>query len=284
MNTIDFDQFLRELSAQSEEQFIDPAAMQWPDSIDADAWYFTPELISIFGTPAWEALDEAGRKRLSLTEAVNFFSLNIHGERYLISEISARVNENDSGELSRYLLHFIDEETRHMMYFAGFCRRFVGDVYPDRTLHAESSGDAELDTLLLFARINVFEEIVDHYNRIMAKDERLAPVVREINRIHHVEELRHLQFGRRFLKESLERHVERWDAGRREELRQQLSAYVEFVWKQYYNPQAYRDAGIDDALALRKAAFDAPAAREHRRAINERRLSYLRKLELLEAA
>ena len=229
-------------------------------------------------------MDEAQRKRLSLTEAVNFFSLNIHGEKYLISEISRRLYIGEESELSRYLLHFVDEEARHMMYFSGFCRRYAEKIYPDHTMHGEDSGDAELDMFLLFARINVFEEIVDHYNRIMAKDKRLAPVAREINRIHHVEELRHLNFGRNFLKHCLDRHIDDWDDARRQELRNHLSSYLQFVWKQYYNPEAYQDAGIDEAFEVWRVVTNAPRAVQHRNEVNQKRLSYLRKLHLLEAA
>ena len=284
MSQIDFDQILAKLSAVSEEEFIDPGRLEWPAEVDPNAWYFTPELISLYGSDIWESLDDRQRKRLSLAEAVNFFSLNIHGEKYLISEISRRLYIGEESELSRYLLHFVDEEARHMMYFAGFCRRYAEKIYPDHTVHGEDSGDAELDMFLLFARINVFEEIVDHYNRIMAKDERLALIAREINRIHHVEELRHLNFGRNFLRHCLDRHIDDWDEVRRQELRNHLSSYLKFVWKQYYNPETYQDAGIDEAFEVWCVAADSPSAVQHRNEVNQKRLSYLRKLQLLEAA
>lgn len=284
MTSIDFDTYLAELSAQSEDAFIDPRSVDWPRDADPDAWYFTPELISLYGTDTWASLDEPARKRLSLAEAVNFFSLNIHGEKYLIAEISRRLYVSDEAELSRYLTHFIEEEARHMTYFAGFCRRYAGGIYADRTMPIDDGGDPELDTFLLFARINVFEEIVDHYNRIMAKDERLAPIAREINRIHHVEEMRHLSFGRRFLGRWLEHHVDVWREDRREALRAHLASYLQFVWKQYYNPDAYADAGIADAFGVRARTIVSPAATAHRASVDTRRLSYLRKLGLLEAA
>lgn len=284
MNTIDFNQFLADLSATSEDAFIDPRHFHWPASIDADAWCFAPELVSLYGTRHWDALSQSQQKRLCFFEAVNFFSLNIHGEKYLISEISRRLYGAEESELSRYLLHFVDEEARHMMYFSGFCRRYAGKIYPDRTLHGEDSGDEELDMFLLFARINVFEEIVDHYNRIMASDERLDPVVREINRIHHVEELRHLNFGRRFLKDCLDRHIDDWDEQRRRALQAHVSDYLDFVWKQYLNPHVYADAGIEDAFAVWEDVTADPGVLRRRAVIGQRRLSYLRKLNLLEAA
>ncbi len=284
MKQIDFNQFLGNLSSVSEEQFIDPRDFDWPENLDADAWYFTPELISLYGSDIWESMDDRQQKRLSLVEAVNFFSLNIHGEKFLISEISRRLYDSEESELSRYLTHFIDEEARHMMYFSGFCRRYAEKIYPDRTIHSKDSGDEELDMFLLFARINVFEEIVDFYNRTMAKDERLAPVAREINRIHHFEELRHLNFGRHFLKHCLDRHIDDWDGARRQELRNHLSSYLAFVWKQYYSPDAYADAGIENAFDVWRGAADADSAVRHRNEVNRKRLSYLRKLQLLEAA
>jgi hypothetical protein len=284
MSSIDFNRFLQRLSSVSEQTFIDPAILQWPEAVDPDAWYFSPELISIYGSDVWNALDERQQKRLSLTEAVNFFSLNIHGEKYLISEIGRRLYDGENSELSRYLLHFIEEESKHMMYFSGFCMRYAPQVYPDRTLHGEAGDDDDIDMFMLFARINVFEEIVDHYNKTMAKDERLAPIAREINRIHHVEESRHLAFGRSFLKHCLENHIDDWDSDRRAALRQQLSGYLQYMWKQYYNPDAYEDAGIDNAFEVWQSAADAPAAMQHRADINNKRLAFLRGLDLLEAA
>lgn len=284
MSSIDFNRFLAQLSTTSESDPIDPAKMDWPESAEADAWYFSPELISLYGTAAWNDLSVAQQKRLSFFEAVNFFSLNIHGEKYLISEISRKLFDGKDPELSRYLLHFVEEEARHMMYFSGFCRRYADKVYLDRTMHGEGSGDPELDMFMLIARINVFEEIVDHYNKTMAADERLAPVVREINRMHHHEELRHLAFGRHFLTDCLERHIGHWDGKRRGELREQLSSYVDFVWKQYYNPDVYDDAGIASAFDTWRAVMQSDVATSHRNRVNSRRFAYLRKLELLEAA
>ena len=36
------------------------------------------------------------------------------------------------------------------------------------------------------------------------------------------------------------------------------------TWSDYFSAQAYLDAGLDDAFALRGRAFEAPAARERR--------------------
>ena len=281
MSARTFEQELKKLSRASLRNFMDPGRLEWPDAAPPDAWYFTPQLVSLHDTPAWDALDEAARKRLSFFEAVNFFSLNIHGEKYLISEVSRRLHRGADRELSEYLLHFVEEEAKHMMYFSGFCDRYAGKVYPDRTLRIEAEQDAGTETFLLFARIYLFEEIVDEYNQTMARDGSLAPIAREINRIHHVEEARHLAFGRRYLEESLPRVCP--DDAARARIRAHLDGYATLTWKQYYNPDAYRDAGIADPFERWQQSFDDPRCRAHRQRIADRRFGLLRELDLLGA-
>lgn len=284
MNDVDFDRFLGVLSSASEQCVLYPGRLDWPDAVDADGWYFTPELISLYGTPLWESLSDRQQKRLGLCEAVNFFSINVHGEQYLISEISRHLRRDGNDELSRYLQHFVAEESRHMTCFSEFCTRYAGRIYADRSVHPGGSDDAELDRFLLFARINVFEEIVDHYNGTMAKDPRLVPIAREINRLHHLEELRHLAFGRRFLARCVDRHTEGWGTARLAELRRHLSGYLQYAWKQYSSPVTYAEAGIDDPFAAWREASASAAVKQHRASVNQKRLGFLRKLALLEDA
>ncbi len=284
MTELAFDKLIRRLSAVSEEKFLDPGALDWPAETDPDGWYFSPELVSLYGSDIWCRMSEPEKKRLSFYEAVNFFSLNIHGEKYLISEVSRRLYQGEQSEVSRYLLHLVEEEVKHMMYFSGFCDRYAGKIYPDRTLQIESSDDEEAEIFLLLARINIFEEISDYYNIVMAKDGRLEPIAREINRIHHVEESRHLAFGRGFLKTSLERHGGDWDSERRASMKSKLSGYLDFVWKQYYNPDVYQDLGLVDTLQVRQETFESPRAQEHRHAIHVKRLTGLESLDLLVSA
>ena len=151
------------LCEASVRDFANPyEALAWPETLDADAWWFAPEMVSIHGTGAWEALDEPTRRKLAFFEAVNFFSLNIHGERSLLEGLARRLYRRDDALHTRYLHHFLDEENKHMVYFGNFCMKYAGKVYPDRRMQAgeREYEDGEED-LLFFARILIFEEIVD---------------------------------------------------------------------------------------------------------------------------
>ena len=259
---------VRKLSAASRRAYQNPyEAIAWPDELTHDQWFTSPELVSLYGTPWWDELDEPAQKTLSFWEAVNFFSLNIHGEKILMEGLAHRLYQPGLQEVAEYLHHFLDEENKHSVWFGTFCIRYAGKVYPDRHLaFPREYADGEED-FLFFAEVAIFEEIVDRYNLTMGRDERLTPVVRQINANHHAEESRHLMFGRRIVAELWSRSVDRWPPEVVERIRAHLDAYVTATWREYYNPHVYRDTGIADPWAVARQAWDHPATREHREAI-----------------
>lgn len=243
--------------------------LPWPEAIDEDAWCFSPELISLRATETYAGLDERQRRRLSLYEAANFFSLNVHGERTLVEGLARRLYRKESEVTTPYLHHFLDEENTHMVYFGTFCTRYAGKVYPERKVAFPREYEPGEEDFLFFAKVLVFEEIVDVYNRRMAKDGRLHPLVREINRLHHRDESRHLAFGRQLVKELFDRHARTWSSGTLSGLRAYIADYVVATWREYYNPSVYRDCGLPDPHALLEDAFGATESRRVREEITE---------------
>jgi hypothetical protein len=118
--------------------------------------------------------------------------------------------------------------------------------------------------------VSVFEEIVDRYNVTMARDERLVEVARRINDNHHTEETRHLVFGRRMVAELWRQWSDRWPPEVVERIRTHIAGFVTATWRDYYNPDVYRDAGLADPYAVARGAWDATAA--HRDAVTARAL------------
>jgi hypothetical protein len=242
------------------------AAIAWPAARDAGAWYFSPELVSLYGTPAWEALDDDARRSLAFFEAVNFFSLNVHGETRLIAGLGASPAARGDAPVARYLRCFRAEEARHRDAFARFCSDYAGGVYPDRSIALPPAWADEDAELVFFARVLVFEEFVDGYNATMGRDARLAPVARQINRAHHLEESRHLAFGRAWLARLVEAGRSRWQAGEAGAIAADLGDFHRALWLDLFSVRAWNDAGLADTYALRLAALADPAVRARERA------------------
>lgn len=267
---------VRRLCASSRRAYQNPyEAIEWPEVLDRSQWFTSPELISLHGTPAWESLSDAGRRELSFWEAVNFYSLNIHGERALMEGLAARLHRPGTEGVSEYLHHFLDEENKHSVWFATFCLRYAGRIYPERKVVFPRRYEPGEEDLLFFARVLIFEEIVDRYNLAMARDERLVPLARQINANHHAEEVRHLIFGRQVVQALWAEHAPRWAPATVDGVRAHLAQFLTSTWGEYYNATAYSDAGLHDARAVRRQAWADPHGRERRRALGERAVQFL---------
>jgi hypothetical protein len=193
------------------------------------------------------------------------------------------------------LHHFLDEENKHSVLFGTFCERYAKKIYPDRKLVvAAVDDDALKGDFMFFAKVLMFEEVVDTYNLAMSKDRRLHPIAVAINHNHHVEEARHLAFGRRICQElwaelACERSFEELDA-----LREHLQAFLTLTWREYYNPDVYRDAELGPDLPMPWAELDPwqvqamawshPSAVARRTELSSRCTSFLNLLERMERA
>lgn len=258
------------------------SAFNWPERLDESKWCMPPELISIYGTEIWEGLDQERRKKLSHYELGNFFSLVLQGERPLVQGLVHRMYEkNGAAEVTDYLHHFVDEENKHMVMFGEYCRRYVGKVYPEKKLVLPRKMAKGEEDVAFYCKVLVVEELGDYYNVAIQTDERVEPIVREINRVHHIDESRHLAFGRAFLAELFERHRASWSDETLTSFRAWLAEYLKSSWGDYYNPTMYRDAGIASDYQVRQTALSHPACAEHRKRASSKLVSYFMKHELL---
>jgi hypothetical protein len=266
------------LSTLSRKSYQNPyeSLREWPETVDAEQdWFSSPELLSLYSTPAWQEMDERTRKRLAFQEAANFYSLNIHGEKSLMAGLAERLYRKDLLEVSDYLHHFLDEENKHSIYFGGFCNRYAR-VYRSRQLAlGERPWPRDVEDFLFFAKTMVFEEIVDRYNWLQGRDERVHPVARFINSNHHFEESRHLIFGRRFVAALWEACAPAWEPDLVDDVRDYLAQFFVTSWREYYNPDVYADVGLDSPWDLAEQAWSAPAQRTHRREVSTKCVTFL---------
>ena len=261
----DVGEILEVLCAASRRRYLNPyTAIAWPDQLAAGAHvYFSPELSSLDGLDAWAAMPEAQRRRAGLFEVGGYFSLTLHGEQRLMAGVLRILYRSSISAYSDYLHHLIDEENKHMVYFAEFSRRFVGKIYPDKHLPKEPrvdyvSGEEEF---VILASIWIFEQLGDFFNVELMKDTRIDPVVRQVCRLHHLEESRHLVFGREVVQDLVARFRPGWSEATVDGLRQYLERFIAASWAEYFNPDVYRDAGVPEPYKVRQAALRSTASR-----------------------
>ena len=270
------DRLVQKLCDASRKQYLNPYTyLEWPRRIGEDEWCMTPEFISIYGTDLYAGLSQRQRKRLSFYEAVNFFSLNIHGEKALVEGLTQRLYRGGNETITPYLHHFLDEENKHMVYFGGFCMRYADKIYTDRKMAIPRQFAPGEEDFLFFSKVMIFEEIVDVYNARIASDERVAPIVRKINLIHHKEEARHLVFGCDVVKRMFHTWAPQWPRETLQNIRDYLQAYFVTTWKEYYNPDVYKDAALQEPYQVHQRAFSDAACRAHRRAVSGKCLDFL---------
>ncbi|MEU9703476.1 diiron oxygenase [Streptomyces sp. NPDC047981] len=269
---------LERLSSRSIEEYYNPyQQFDWPDRLADDQLWMTPELLTVHGTPHFDALGEETIRRLSKWESINFYSLNVHGIRELLIEVVGRIHMPGFEVPSDFFHHFIGEENEHMWFFAEFCRRYGHKIYGSTAMRADSAWEPEVENFLVFARILFFEELVDHYNTRMAQDESLCHTIREVNRIHHQDESRHIAFGRELVSLLFTRMCEAVPAARVAEVEAYLKRYVVYSVNSLYNPHVYRDAGIADPLALRNALVADERRRPYERKAIRKPLAFFLK-------
>jgi hypothetical protein len=117
--------------------------------------------------------------------------------------------------------------------------------------------DPLVDDLLFFARVRLFEEIVDSDNLAMAGDQRLAGVARAINQRHHLDERRHLAFGRRVVRRLGDQARQARTTEDIAFVARELDAFLTATWREYYNPRCYRDAGVPEPWLARHQGWEA---------------------------
>ncbi len=274
---------LNRLENMAESGYYNPYTLfDWPEKLESDRPWMSENLVSLAGTEMWDELAREQQLDLTKYEALNFFSLNVHGIRELLSEVVLRIHTRIYHGASEFLHHFIGEENEHMWFFARFCERYGGKLYPPQPsllVTAVEGLGAQATELVVFARILIFEEIVDYFNAAMATDESLPFIAREINRVHHQDESRHVAFGRQIFVDLLQQ----MKAKSPEDVpavARYLESYLGYSLGSLYNPAVYRDTGLPNPIALRRRALTHPARIEAHGQILKRTRRFLNKCGL----
>jgi len=127
-----------------------------------------------------------------------------------------------------------------------------------------------------WAAILLGEELIDTLQREGMRDNSVQPIMRDIVRIHVIEEARHVRYAR----EELARQMAglRGAALQRERIRTAITASV--VASNFVTPRVYRSVGLDPAVAAEEARNN-PYRRETLAWMGAKLVDFLREVGLI---
>lgn len=270
-------QTLNRIIGMSIDTYYNPYKMfQWPDELPEEQWWMSRELMTVHGSALEKQLTEKQLMAISRWESIHFYSLNVHGIRELLLEVIKRIHTPGFELESEFFHHFVGEENEHMWFFATFCHKYGGKIYKDKkSKWSIESVEPDIESLLVFARILIFEEIVDYFNLRMGRDESLHPIIRQVNSIHHQDESRHIAFGREIVKQLFAGVRAKHSPERLAEIDDYLSRYLAASIQSLYSPAVYQDAGLPEPYKVRAALIEDPARKAYDAKVLKRTIDFL---------
>jgi hypothetical protein len=264
---------IRLLASSSKNSYDPELDIDWDAPVDVDKAFLPFERVSLYGTALWERMSEQQRRELSRQELASVAGTGLWFEIILIQLLARWAYHQDPQDpRTQYALTEIGDETRHVVMFAKAIARMGTRTYRPRALvhqlariyKATAAGPA------LFAPVLVAEEVTDRLQRAMVNDEDIHPLVRMVNRIHVVEEARHVRFAREEVARQMS-HI--GPVGK--VISNLASAVVSaFVVSTLISPDVYAEVGLDPKEALR-AARNNPHYAETRRWMGEKIMAFL---------
>lgn len=238
----------------SAEKFYDPEVdIDWNAPL-ADGMIYAPDhRISLYGTPLWDRMTPQQRLDLGKHEVASVASNGIWFEVLLMQMLLKEVYRIDpTTRHAQYALTEIADECRHSTMFARAIEKVGAPAYGPppilrrlgRLLPVIGYGPA------LYGSILVAEEILDRIQRESMADPAVQPLVRMVNRIHVLEEARHVTFARQEVVRGMAK-LRKWELP----YQRLLIAIVSYaITKSLINPRVYTAVGLDRAEAVRAAA------------------------------
>ena len=171
-HSISYKSIAEKLIKSSEKKKYDPFnRVNYQANLNHDRWQFPEQYLSLYHHPIYGQLSDEQKWKLSLLEAVNFFSMNVHGEQALVAGLESRLYRNkrvgEDAVSSKYIQRFIHEENSHTFMLAEYCIRYSGSLYPDHSLMVENPElSPETEDILFYGRIFTLENYLGYMNNI----------------------------------------------------------------------------------------------------------------------
>jgi hypothetical protein len=246
----------RLLRSAAKRSFDPTVEVDWAADQPAQVCYVPPAYSSLFGTELWEQMTLEQRVQLTKHEVASIASVGIWFEEILMQMLLRHAYDRDLTRKDiQWTLTEIADECRHSIMFATMIKTFNAPNYGVNRLSHELGRLFKTisNGVQTFAGTMYVEEILDSFQRDAMDDETLQPIVRQVSRIHVIEEARHISFAR---EESL-RAMATTGRLRRTYNRLMIGLVIRRATQGLIHDDVYTNAGLDKKVAV-KAARNNP--------------------------
>jgi len=256
------DNFLQHLIEASHRRSFDPYKdIDWSVPFDYSYFYMPQDMVSLYGTPLWDQMTREQRVKLSMHEACSALATTIWFENQLCFKLmDYLIDESPLDPSFSWMQIEVADECRHSMMFSEAIKRCQVPWYKPRwssllvffTKYLTSRVGMMLSTLAA-------EDVTGYLNHRTAQDPECHPLMREVSKIHILEEARHRGYAHRYLEQNWPR-VGKF--ARSMARRYGLLATRIIIW-QMVHPAIYQNLGLP-AESLQMAKQNPHRARIRR--------------------
>jgi len=236
-------EYLQHIVEGAHRKSFDPyKTIDWNVPFDLSRFYLPPDMVSLYGTPMWDQMTREQQIKLSMHEACSALATGIWFENQLSFKMMDYLIDVSPHDPHFYWMQIeVADECRHSMMFGEVIKRSGVPWYKPRysSLFAFFTKYLTTKVSMILSTLAA-EDVTDYSNRRIAQDLECHPAMRELSKIHIVEEARHLGYARQWLKENwpktgrIQRAMARRDA---------LISTSIIIW-QMVHPDVYKNVGL----------------------------------------
>lgn len=238
------DRTARRLLKSTAEKFYDAEVdIDWDAPLEAGKKWMPEHRVSLYGTKLWDKLTDEQRIELGRHEIVSILSFGIYAEGFLSANLLRVFGKGSLSDHSMYSIAEIGEESRHSIMFGKLIEKAGLKPYllPKGSLFLVKLGQFLPIGPATYGATLLIEEVLDRAQREAQHDEDMQPHLRQMMRIHVLEESRHITYAR----EELVRGMRSTNRLNRALHRVILAAIANITYPVLVNPRVYRSVGIN---------------------------------------
>jgi para-aminobenzoate N-oxygenase AurF len=272
----------RLLNSSASRSYDPDVDIDWSAPIPEDKYYLPEHRVSLYGTPLWQRMSPEQRAELAKREIISITSYGIFAEVALMHLLLKVVTRGDpTTRHAQYALTEVADECRHSTMFGrgiehagvpAYLAPWWVRIALNLTLLAPIGPATYGGTLLV-------EELLDRLQREMLADENMQPTIRMINKIHVLEEARHISFARA----EVRRMVPKMGRLPLAANRLALALATPVLIRLMISPKVYQDVGLDPKEAKRVAMAN-PHYQQSLRWMGERIVGFLTEAGMISGA